>query len=105
MVEVVGTAFAVTLIVLSLGVSYIAFSLKNTFAGGMFERAWLVIAISPIVYAVVQGFELWQAVTVATPSLESAEGVINAVFLVMLLYGFYKFASAWRPAQGTPKGG
>ena len=78
-----------------MGAALIAFSLRRTFEGGIFERAWRVIAIAPIVYALAQAVELVEATYGETPFIGSLASVVEVVFLVMLVSGFFMFASAW----------
>jgi hypothetical protein len=103
LVDILGAGLDALLIVLAVGIAYVAFTLKRIFAGGIFERAWLMIGLSPIVYAVGRVFALLQALDVYPDLTELAKGVVEVVFLLMLLYGFYKFASSWRPGARKPK--
>jgi len=93
--DVVLATFSVVELVLSLGAAIIAFSLRKTFEGGIFERAWRVIAIAPVIYAVGQSIRLIEAVFQESSTIESLESLVEVVFLFILVSGLFMFASAW----------
>jgi hypothetical protein len=87
--------FSAVQLVLSMGITIIAFNLSKTFEGGIFEKAWQVIQLAPIVYALAQAVELWEATYGETQLIASLASIIQVCFLVTLLSGFFMFASAW----------
>jgi hypothetical protein len=102
--DVLLATFSVTQLVLTLGAALIAFNLRKTFEGGIFERAWRVIEIAPIVYALAQVVELVEATYVETPVTASLASVVEVVFLVILVSGFFMFASAWGGSKRQDRG-
>jgi hypothetical protein len=103
--DVVLATFSAVQLVLSLGAAVIAFSLRKTFEGGIFERAWQVIGYAPIVYGVGQAFQLVKAVLGNNSTIGSLANVIEVAFLVLLVSGFFMFASAWRGIMSRGSGG
>ncbi len=101
-VDVVLATFSVTQLVLSLGAALIAFSLRRTFQGGIFERAWRIIAIAPTIYAVGQAIRLAEAIFQESTTMESLGSLVQVVFLVVLVTGLFTFATAWsrKPKEG-----
>lgn len=103
--DVVLATFSAVQLVLSLGAAVIAFSLRKTFAGGIFARAWQVIGYAPIVYGVGQATQLVEAVLGDNSTIGSLASVIEVVFLVLLVSGLFMFASAWRGIMSRDSGG
>ncbi len=103
--DVVLATFSVVQLVLSAGAALIAFSLRKTFEGGIFERAWQVIAVAPIVYALGQAIELVEAAYGETSTLGALASVVEVAFLVILVSGFFMFASAWGGAKSQVSSG
>src|SRR6266849_4675190 len=87
--------FSAVQLVLSLGAALIAFSLRKTFEGGVFERAWRVIGIGPVVYGAGQAIQLVVAMSQVPEATESLGSAVEVIFLIILLSGFFMFASAW----------
>jgi len=104
--DVVLATFSVVQLVLSLGAAVIAFGLRKTFEGGIFEKAWRVIAVAPVVYGVGQAVILAEAIVQETATLEPLGSAIEVVFLVILVTGLFMFASAWsrKPREGGGEG-
>ena len=97
--------FSAVQLVLALGAAVIAFSLRKTFEGGIFESAWRVIGYAPIVYGVGQAIQLVEAALGETPTIRSLASVVEVAFLVLLVSGFFMFASAWRGIMSQDPGG
>ena len=94
--DVLLATFSAVQLVLALGAAVIAFSLRKTFKGGIFEKAWGIIGYAPIVYGLGQVIALVEAVLGETPTIRSLASVVEVAFLVLLVSGFFMFASAWR---------
>ena len=93
--DVVLATFSVIQLVLSLGATVIAFSLRKTFEGGIFERAWEVIGVAPVVYGLGQVIMLVEAIFQPTAVLELGGNAFQVIFLIVLVSGLFMFASAW----------
>jgi hypothetical protein len=104
--DAVLATFSVIQLVLSLGAAVIAFGLRKTFEGGIFEKAWRVIAIAPIIYGAGQAIAVIEAIFQETATLEPLGSVVQVVFLVTLVIGLFMFASAWssKPHDGGEEG-
>lgn len=87
--------FSAVQLVFASGAAAIAFGLRKTFEGGIFERPWRVIAISPIPYALAQAIELVQATQRKSQAFGVVASVFEVAFLIILFSGFFMFASAW----------
>ena len=96
--------FSIIQLVFASGAAAIAFSLRKTFEGGIFERAWRVIAAAPILYALGQAIELVQATQRESAAFESIASAVEVAFLVILFSGFFMFASAWGARKGQGGG-
>ena len=103
--DVALAAFSVVQLVLAVGAAVIAFGLRKIFAGGIFESAWRVIGIAPIVYGLGQALQLFEATLGASPAFGPLASVVEVVFLVLLVSGFFMFASAWGGAKSHESGG
>ena len=102
--DIVLATFSVVQLVLSLGAAVIAFNLRKTFEGGMFERAWQVIEIAPIIYALAQAVEILAATYGETAFIGYLASVVEVVFLAILVTGLFMFASAWGGNKGEDHG-
>ena len=69
LVDLVLASFSAVQLILAVGAAYVAFTLRKTFEGGIFEKAWKIIGMAPLVYAA------GQVSLFLTPSgVESFEG-------------------------------
>jgi len=102
--DVALATFSAVQLVFASGAAAIAFSLRKTFEGGIFEKAWRVIGVAPILYALAQAIELVQATQRESPAFGSLASVVEVVFLVILFSGFFMFASAWGGTKGRGGG-
>ena len=102
--DVVLATFSAVQLVLALGAAVIAFSLRKTFEGGIFEKAWRIIGYAPIVYGVGQAIQLVEAELGETQTIGSLASVVEVAFLVLLVSGFFMFASAWRGIMSQDSG-
>jgi hypothetical protein len=99
LVDVVLASFSSVQVLLACGAAYIAFTLRKTFEGGIFENAWRTIGMSPLIYAAGQLIELFEVVYLDTPLTETLDSLVEVAFLLILVYGLFRFASAWRPSR------
>lgn len=109
--DVLLATFSAVQLVFASGAAAIAFGLRKTFEGGVFEKAWRVIAISPIPYSLAQAIELVQATFGKSQAFGVLASVFEVAFLIILFSGFFMFASAWggnkrkEGATKPPEGG
>jgi hypothetical protein len=103
LVDIILASSSIIQFVLSVSAAYIAFTLRKTFEGGIFEGAWRVVGFSPLFYAAGQAIELAALAFFDDTIIETLAGVLEVTFILVLVYGLYRFASAWRPPLTTPK--
>ncbi|HEV2225938.1 MAG TPA: hypothetical protein VGR56_03935 [Nitrososphaerales archaeon] len=84
---------------LAIGASFFAFLIRNKFKGGLLQKPWQIIGPAPLVYAFGELSHVFEEVTGTTALLEALHVVLEATFVLMLLYGFYSFHKAWTPKK------
>jgi hypothetical protein len=101
LVDTVLATFSLIQFLLAVGAAYVAFTLRGTFQGGIFENPWKIVGMSPLVYAAGQAIELMESTFFDTPLTETLGSLVEVAFILILVYGLFRFASAWKPSRKT----
>ena len=102
MFDLLDVSFDLVSVALAIGATFYAFMLRNRFKGGLLWKPWRIIGNAPLVYAIAQTVHIFQEATGMGQSLEFLSAFLEALFVLILLYGLYALNGFWAPR--TKKG-
>jgi hypothetical protein len=84
---------------LAIGAAFFAVLVRNQFKGGMLWRPWSILGPSPLVYAFGEVMHIAGEMMGGSDFLETVHVACEAIFLMMLMLGFYLLYRAWTPGR------
>lgn len=97
---ILGIIADLIIIVLALGAGVFAFSIRNSFRGGLLWRPWRIIGPSPFLFALGEFFHVLKHIWGdSVPVVDLLHLFAEVGFVAMLMYGFYLFNKVWIPKK------
>jgi hypothetical protein len=97
MVEALLAAYSVVLGGMFFATWLLMFEIRKTFRGGIFWRAWRLIATSVLFFMASELAIAYEAVYGSTFAVDATSQSFNALGSIFLLTGVYMFYRAWNP--------
>ncbi len=97
MVEPLLATYSAAIAGMALATWFFGFETRKTFKGGIFWRAWQLIATSLLFFMANQIVDFYEAIYGSSSGGDAVAESFEALTTIFLLVGFYLFYKAWNP--------